>query len=348
MSKKTLTNTFLSMFTAELAMLMEAGLTVTESIVIMLEDNSGKEEQELFKAMLEVLELNEPFSEALISVEVFPRYMIHMVKTGEKTGRLVESLNALSVYYDRQEALSATIKSSVISPAVLLVLMIVVVLILIVQVLPMFYDMFGRLGAQMSPLAMNLMQFGIWVGNLSVVIAIILSVIAALLFIAWLLPSARRGIHKFFMDRFGGRGLSGQIATSRFVSAMSLSLASGLDVQDAVENAAALSGGNKSIDKKHQKCLELLTSGSSLSDALLNAGILNRQDSKMLSVGARSGKMELAMAEVARRNERKTQDKIDRVVGKVEPTLVMISSVIIGVILLSVMLPLMGIMTAIG
>jgi type IV pilus assembly protein PilC len=68
----------------------------------------------------------------------------------------------------------------------------------------------------------------------------------------------------------------------------------------------------------------------------------------MLSIGSRSGKADAAMSEIARRSDLDVQDDIDRIVGKIEPTLVIISSVIVGVILLSVMLPLMGIMTSIG
>jgi type IV pilus assembly protein PilC len=54
------------------------------------------------------------------------------------------------------------------------------------------------------------------------------------------------------------------------------------------------------------------------------------------------------MAEIARRCDIDVRDSIDRIVGRIEPTLVILSSIIVGVILLSVMLPLMGIMTAIG
>jgi type IV pilus assembly protein PilC len=54
------------------------------------------------------------------------------------------------------------------------------------------------------------------------------------------------------------------------------------------------------------------------------------------------------MAEIARRSDLDVQDSINRIVGKIEPTLVIISSGVVGVILLSVMLPLMGIMTSIG
>jgi len=336
------------MLCAELSMLLDAGLTINDSIQILQDDEAGKDGKDIMQSLLDSLGNGDPFSLALKNSSVFPRYMVHMIEIGEKTGRIVETLNALSEYYERQFRLSVTIKNSILYPAILLVLMVVVVLILIVQVLPIFSDVFGRLGTQMSPLAVSLMRFGGWLGNASVVIAVVFSAIFALVIIVLIMPNIRKGLGKAFSDRWGTRGVFGKIATSRFVFAMTLAMASGLDTADAIDIAAAVSGGSKAIDQKHEKCTELLRSGVTLSDALSGAGILSLQDGKMLSIGSRSGKSDLAMAEIARRCDLDVRDSIDRVVGRIEPTLVIISSVIVGIILLSVMLPLMGIMTSIG
>jgi len=336
------------MLCSELAMLLDAGLTVSDSIHVLQEDEPGEDGKAIMRSLDDALERGEPFSAALKGAVVFPRYMVHMVEIGEKTGRLVETLIALSEYYERQVRLSVTIKNSVLYPAILLVLMIVVVLILIVQVLPIFSDVFSRLGTQMSPLAIALMEFGRWLGNTSIVIAAVFSAVFLLIVLAWVVPSIRKGLSKWFSDRWGSRGIFGKIASSRFVFAMTLAMASGLDTTEAIETAAAVSGGSRAVDEKHKRCLSLLDSGSTLSDALSGAGIMTLQDGKMLSIGSRSGKSDQAMAEIARRSDLDVRDSIDRIVGRIEPTLVIISSIIVGIILLSVMLPLMGIMTAIG
>ena len=129
---------------------------------------------------------------------------------------------------------------------------------------------------------------------------------------------------------------------------MTLAMASGMDTAEAIDIAAAVSGGSKAVDNKHKQCVKLLADGKTLPEALSGAEILSLQDGKMLSIGSRSGKADAAMAEIARRSDISVRDGIDRIVGRIEPTLVIISSVIVGVILLSVMLPLMGIMTSIG
>ena len=329
-------------------MLLDAGLTVSDSVQVLQEDEPSKDGKAVMQALLDGLEKGEPFSAALKGAAVFPRYMVHMVEIGERTGRLVETLNALSEYYERQVRLSVTIKNSVLYPAILLILMIVVVLILIVQVLPIFDDVFGRLGTQMSPLAMALMDFGRWLGAASIVFAAIFCAIFVFLILLFIIPSLRKALGKAFSNKWGSRGIFGKIASSRFVFAMTLAMASGLDTADAIDIAAAVSGGSKAVDEKHKRCTELLNTGIPLHEALSGAGILSLQDGKMLSIGSRSGKADQAMSEIARRCDLDVRDSMDRIVGRIEPTLVIISSIIVGIILLSVMLPLMGIMTSIG
>lgn len=348
MNRKTLTNAYLSMLCKELGMLLDAGLTLSDSIQILHEDEPGKDGKAIMQMLSDELETGVPFSQALRNSNVFPRYMVQMVEIGERTGRLVETLDALAEYFERQIRLSVTIKNSLLYPAILLVLMIVVVLVLIVQVLPIFNDVFAGLGTQMSPVATALMDFGQWLGNASVVIATVFSILFILVLLGAIMPKTRKRVFMAFADRWGSHGVFGKIASSRFVFAMTLAMASGLDTADAVDIAAAVSGGTKVIDEKHKKCVELINSGKPLHEALIEAEILSLQDGKMLSIGGRSGKADVAMAEIARRSDVEVRNSIDRIVGKIEPTLVIISSVIVGVILLSVMLPLMGIMTAIG
>ena len=68
----------------------------------------------------------------------------------------------------------------------------------------------------------------------------------------------------------------------------------------------------------------------------------------MIAVGVRTGSIDPVMAEVARRSAEQVDDKMEALLNRIEPTLVIIMSVMVGLILLSVMLPLMSIMSAIG
>jgi len=340
-----LTNKYLSGFCMEMHMLLQAGISLNESVQMIHDDEPDKDGKALLKCMLSELEQGVQLSSALRKAVCFPHYLTSMVEAGEKTGRLVDTLKALSEYYERQERQVTAIKNAVLYPTILLVMMVAVVLILITRVLPVYNDVFSRLGARMSPLSNRLMQFGEWLCGASAVIAVVFGAIFVVAMIIWLNPNIHERVVRTFKNIWGSRGIFGSLASSHFVSAMTLSIATGLDTEEAVAMAAAVSGGAKAIDEKNAVCLDMIHSGKTLAEAMQSAGILSARDGRLLSIGARSGMADKAMVEIASRKERDVQDEIDRVICRIEPTLVIITSIIIGVILLSVMLPLIGIMT---
>jgi len=348
MRRKNLSNTYLSTLCLEMHMLLNAGMTINHGVMVMLDDEPDKNARQVLEALQKQLDANLGLAAALRESKYFPEYMVNMVEIGEQTGRLTDTLKALSQHYERQDRLAAAVKSATLYPAILLGMMLVVVLILIVQVLPIFNDVFGRMGTQMSPLAESLMQFGVWFRGASVVIALVTVGVFLVLFLMWAIPSVRAGIAKSFKNKWGARGLFGRIASFQFISSLSLGMSSGLRTEDSIDLAASLSGGSAVLDARYKKCKDMLNAGENLADALKESGILSARDGRLLSLGDQSGMADSTIQEIARRSDNSVQDEIARVVGRIEPTLVITTSAIVGVILLSVMLPLIGIMTSIG
>ena len=348
MGRKVLTDIYMSTLCLELSMLLQAGITIKSGVLMMLDDETDREGKMVLQSLLERLEDDLPLSEAMRGGQYFPPYMVNMIEIGEKAGRLPETLKALAEHYERRENLWVSVKNAALYPAVLLAMMVAVVLILIVQVLPIFNDVFGRMGAQMSPFATELMQFGIWLKGAFAVVAAVVFALLMIGFLMWAIPGWREKIQRSLKSRWGDRGVFGRIASHQFVSSMALALSSGLSVEESVGLAASLNKDSKALGAKYEKCISLLEAGGKLSESLRDSGILSARDSRMLSLGDQSGMADTAMAEIARRSDRSVQDEIAAIVGRIEPTLVIITSVLIGGILLSVMLPLVGIMTSIG
>ena len=85
-----------------------------------------------------------------------------------------------------------------------------------------------------------------------------------------------------------------------------------------------------------------------LAKAMGEAGVLPRSDCRLLELGMRSGSGDGVMLQIAQRLSEEGEAALEAKMGQIEPTLVVTASVLVGLILLSVMLPLMHIMTAIG
>ena len=332
----------------ELHILLQAGITFGDGILMIQDDEPDKEGKALLQKLIDSLENGNQLSTSLKEAECFPAYMTSMIEIGEKTGRISETMKALSKYYDNQDRVNTSIKNAVLYPAILLVLMMAVVIVLLVKVLPIFNGVFSQLGTQMTPLAAKFMQFGDWLARATIPIVIIIGIITVLAILVWVIPTFRKKLINIFKNILGAKSILGEISTAHFTSAMALSLASGLDAEKSVEMAADVSGGIKKIDEKHKACLEALYTGVNLAEAMRNAKILSSGDSRMLSLGERSGTTDTVIADIATRAERNVHDSIERIVSKIEPTLVIVTSIIVGVILFSVMSPLMNIMTSIG
>lgn len=339
MGSKILSTGYISSFCLELNLVLQAGIPLSEGIAMLGEDEPGREIRDMLDGMYSKMSEGEELNSAMRKAGVFPKYMVDMVELGERTGKLDTVLKALSEYYDRQEQMSRSIKNAIIYPAILLVMMLFVVLILITQVLPIFNDVFNQLGSTMSGAAAAMMSLGEGIRNNWIIILCVIAVITAALFIA-----ARRGRGNGFAL---SRGISNAVASARFASAMSMTLQSGMDVDQSLDMAERLSSGPE-IDDKIRLVRERMAAGESFSDAIGASGIFSSIYCRMIAVGFRTGAVDTVMDEIARRSDMEAQNDIESLIGKVEPTLVIIMSVIVGLILLSVMLPLMGVMSSIG
>ena len=105
---------------------------------------------------------------------------------------------------------------------------------------------------------------------------------------------------------------------------------------------------NENIRKKILACKERLEQKESFSEAVKKEGLFNPFYAGMISVFAKAGKIDEAMDFIAEHYKQDTDRRISRALAAIEPTMVVILSLIVGLILLSVMLPLMGIMANIG
>ncbi|NMB93736.1 MAG: type II secretion system F family protein, partial [Flexilinea flocculi] len=141
--------------------------------------------------------------------------------------------------------------------------------------------------------------------------------------------------------------LGRKIAQARFSSAMALAMNSGLNDDEALQMAEKLIG-NKNSSQKITECRQKIQNGKKFTDAIMETGILTPLFSRMLSIGFKTGVADNVMSEIANRSEDMVNSEINALINKVEPTLVIIMSVLVGMILITVMLPLTGIMSTIG
>ena len=289
-----------------------------------------------------------PLAAALRETEAFPAYMTDMVALAEDTGRLEDVLLSLQRHYDRQLRMAADIRGAVAVPVTLFAVMVAVVILLVTQVLPVFDRVFAQLGVRMGAVATGMMNAGAVLAKAGTGIAVVLVAIAAAALVIALVPALREKFTGWFRHSFGGRGILGQMAAARFASSMSMAVASGLSMEESVSLSAKLCGGAKEIDEKTEQCRKKIEAGGSPADALAGSGLFSGRDCRLLKLAEQTGSLPDTLEDLAQRQEEESLRRIDRTVGAIEPAIVVITSALAGVILLSVMLPLMGLLSTIG
>ena len=138
-----------------------------------------------------------------------------------------------------------------------------------------------------------------------------------------------------------------QIATGRFAEGMALMLSSGMDTFRALEMVNTLVE-NQKMQEKIAGCKRYLQEGDNFPDALKKTEVFSLLYTRLLLAGFQSGSMDAALSQIALQYDKETGRKIYHWISFLEPTLIILLSLIVGMILLSVLLPLMGIMSAIG
>ena len=342
-----LSNYEISSFCRQMSLLIKAGISPAEGIEILKQDTHDASALKLLDSISQVLMSGEQFHIALEMCGAFPEYLIHMVTIGEESGSLDTVMNSLAEYYEREENISSSIKSAVSYPLIMVFMMLVVVVVLITKVLPIFEQVFAQLGTNMSGFSQSLLNFGNLLNRYSIIMVALL-VIVALLFIFFTSTPMGKNLFKSFLGKLHvTKRLMQDLERARFASGMVLTLSSGMDTYEGLSLVNKLVESND-MKAKIENCRNLLLEGDNFPEALEKSNIFSSFYSQMVSVGFKSGSMDSAMQQIADRFEKETEKKIYSLIAILEPTLVIVLSIIVGMILLSVILPLMGIMTTIG
>ena len=118
MDTKRFTNSELSSFCGQLALILRSGISATEGLTVMLDDTTDNTERAILQQILEKQDETGSLYPALACTNLFPAYLLQMVKIAEETGTLDEVMQALSDHYAREDAIMHSIRSAVAYPAV--------------------------------------------------------------------------------------------------------------------------------------------------------------------------------------------------------------------------------------
>ena len=254
-------------------------------------------------------------------------------------------MRGLEAYYAREDRIRSSVISAVTYPLVLGIMLVLIVFILLWRVLPVFRRVLSSMGVAMSESGSMLMRLGTAVGW--VVLVLVAVIVLAVLVLVLLSRTGRKEQVLSFARNFvpSLTRLSRKISASRVSGVLSMMLSSGFPMEEALEMT-----GNVLSDREAANQVGLirngLEEGKTFADAVSDTNLFDELHTRMIRMGSATGHEDQVLGKLSELYEEQVESEITRLISIIEPTLVALLAVVIGAVLLSVMLPMAGILTS--
>ena len=332
------------MFCNQMAMILESGFSLNQGVTMVYEEMDDKNIKGVLQEVAKYLDEQVSFSEAIDLTKAFDDYMVNLVKVGETSGNLDDVMQSLSEYYARIDDITNKLKQALTYPIILIIMMVVVVGIIVFKVLPIFKDVLNGLGSDLSSYANSFMEFGQIFSLIcfAVLLVLVIVIIAGYLY--------QRVTHVNVLSNvvqksFLTRKLSRALNKAQITYALSLFISSGYDLQEAMKFVPKLVD-DKQLRANLEKCNEDLINGDSFVEVIKKYQIYQGMQINMIQVGFKTGQVDIIMKQLSNSFQEEVSRAIDQFLNIIEPTIVTLLSLVVGIVLMSVMLPLISIMSS--
>ena len=343
--KRGLSSAELSNFCGQVALILEAGLPLYDGMETLAGADKASENADIYVSASKGVTETGSLYEALKEDNRWPKYLVEMVRIGEQSGHLDQVMRGLEDYYAREERIRSSISSAVTYPLVLGIMLVVIVGILLWKVLPVFRRVLSSMGVGMSESGSAMMRLGAAVGW--IILALVAVVVIAVVVGVVLMRTKHRDKVLNLVQKLmpSMKQLNDKLSASRVASVLSMMLSGGFHTGEALEMTSAVLDDKEAADKV-KAIRDSLEAGKTFSDAVTETGLFDELHNRMIAMGSATGKEDQVLGKLASLYEEQVEDGITRLVSIIEPTLVALLSIVIGAVLLSVMLPMAGILSS--
>jgi type IV pilus assembly protein PilC len=339
----------LAVFTRQFSVMIDAGLPILQCLEILAGQAQNKVFQRTLMAVRDDVEAGSSLAGALRKHPmVFDDLYCNLVAAGEAGGILDTILQRLAAYLEKIVKLRRAVRSALTYPAAVIVIAGIVVWVILTYVIPTFRDLFAELGAAL-PLPTRIV---IALSNLLARFGLFVLVLLVLAFVAvrrWY-KTTRTG--RMTIDRLLLRtpilgGVLRKIAVARFCRTMATLISSGVPIIEALEVTAKTSG-NAVIEEAILKVRTEVEAGRGIAESMDRTGVFPAIVTHMVSVGEQTGALDTMMNKVAEFYEEEVDAAVEGFMALIEPVMIAFLGLVIGSIVVSMYLPIFGLVSKIG
>lgn len=334
-------------FYRQFAVMLRAGESISGTLASLLRGRFSSLMQRVLKQVYTDVRSGMLLSAALKKHDdIFPEFFIGMVAIGEASDSLDVVLEDMADYYAREGAIKRKAAAATAYPVVVLGLTAVVTAFLILFVLPRFKSVIEGLGGDIPTVTRIMLGISSFVGQNIIFIAVALLSLVA--FIA-VFKRTERGKYAFdwlkiSVPVFGK--LNRAIIATRFCRALTVLLSSGMTVLDAMINISTLFD-NEVYKRRLEYTVDEIKRGKRLAPSIGNTLLFPEELVEMIAVGERSGSLKTVLRSSATSFDDRLSATFSRVTALIEPIAIIILGVVVGLVAISVIVPMLSIMQSI-
>ncbi len=334
-------NKDLVFFLTQLSTYIKSGIPLVEALKILTKQYKNKAYQRIFRAMIYDLTMGESFSSAMEKQnKAFPRLLINMIKTSEMTGQLPEVLDDQVEYYTEVEKTRKAMVSALTYPIMILIIAVAVVIFIMVWVVPQFVTIFESMDGSTIP---GITLFILGVSNFLQKYWYLLIIFAILIaFLCWYLYKNVDVIRIFTQWLLMHLPVIGNVIiyneTTLFTKTFAALLEHNVFITDSMEILNKIT--NNEIYKMLIKdTIVNLARGEKISTAFEGNWAFPLPAYEMLVTGEKTGELPQMMKRVSEYYQDLHRNEVARIKTFIEPILIIVLTVLVGIIVLSIIVP---------
>ena len=325
----------MSVFCRQFASILKAGVSVINALEMLAEQTENKKLKQAIVETQANVEKGESLSDSMRHNDAFPSILIDMVRAGEASGSLENSLTRMAVQFEKDAKLNGIVKKAMMYPIVLICVMIGVVIVMLTFVIPSFMTMFEDLDSELpvttkAILAMSNSLKNYWYIYIIVVVGIVVGI--------QMYKRTDDGRHnldklKLKIPVFGL--LQTKSACASFARTMSTLLQAGMPMIDALEISASTMKNVLFYDGL-QKVKNGVSLGLPLSNQLKSTGLFPAMVVHMVGIGEETGNVEEMLTNSATYYEEEVEVQTQTLTSLMEPIIIVLMAFVVVLLIMAI------------
>lgn len=347
-TSKKMSSKDLNFFLTQLSTYVKSGIPLLDSMEILSRQSKKKNIAMLYRKIVFDLNRGVSFSDCLAKQgKVFPKMLINMLKTSEMTGDLTGVLDDMAAYYKRQDSNRKQIINAMTYPSVLMVFAVAVLTFVITYVVPSFTSMYESTGSSLPGITVAIINISNFVtGNWYYILGGIIAVVTLFTLIYKSSTSFKYATQSFLMHIPVVKDIIKYNQLVTFTSTFSTLIKHDVFITDSMDILSKITE-NEVYKKIINNAIENLSKGNGVSVAFKGHWAFPETAYEMLLTGEKTGKLGEMMEHVSTYYQEEQTNIIARLKSLIEPVMIVLLAVIVGVILLAVVVPMFDIYSTI-